>query len=75
MGVRSTMQNLYPRLLALHGLADDVAFPDDDVSPPLMRDSHLYMEACGVYLIGTYTCRLSRERLIGECVGQITRSL
>jgi len=53
--VRSLMQLLYPPLLALHDLAEDTAVLDPTtgriVLPDLMRDSHLYMEAHGVYLI------------------------
>lgn len=62
MGVRSTMQYLYPRLLALHDLSEETALPSPNtgqiVLPSLMRDSHLFMESHGVYLIG-HTRRLS----------------
>ncbi|KAF7360198.1 SEC23 SEC24 family protein [Mycena venus] len=55
MSVRSLMQLLYPPLLALHDLAEDAGLPDPTtgriVLPDIMRDSHLYMEAHGVYLI------------------------
>jgi len=56
MSVRSLMQLLYPPLLALHDLAEDTAVLDPTTGrialPDIMRDSHLYMEAHGVYLIG-----------------------
>ncbi|KAJ7821003.1 sec24-related protein [Mycena olivaceomarginata] len=55
MSVRSIMHFLYPPLLALHDLAEDAGLPDPTtgriVLPDIMRDSHLYMEAHGVYLI------------------------
>lgn len=60
MSVRSIMHFLYPPLLALHDLAEDAGLPDPTtgriVLPDIMRDSHLYMEAHGVYLIGTSRC-------------------
>lgn len=56
MGVRSIMHHLYPRLLALHDLDDIIALPRPDTGesemPSLMRDSHLFMEGHGVYLMG-----------------------
>ncbi|KAJ7880761.1 hypothetical protein B0H14DRAFT_1534150 [Mycena olivaceomarginata] len=55
MSVRSIMHFLYPPLLALHDLAEDAGLPDPTtgriVLPDIMHDSHLYMEAHGVYLI------------------------
>ncbi|EIW78679.1 hypothetical protein CONPUDRAFT_108653 [Coniophora puteana RWD-64-598 SS2] len=56
--VRSTMQHLYPRVLALHDLDDVIALPDPDPArggavsgwPALMRAGHEWMEAGGVYL-------------------------
>ena len=55
MSVRSTMHYLYPRMLAVHDLNDEIALPDANGRvdlPSLMRDSHLFMESHGVYLIG-----------------------
>ncbi|KAF7316124.1 SEC23 SEC24 family protein [Mycena indigotica] len=55
MSVRSVMQLLYPPLLAIHDLAQESGMPDETtgrlVLPDTMRDSHMYMEAHGVYLI------------------------
>lgn len=43
-------------MLALHDLDDVIALPNPDSGeielPSLMRDSHLFMEGHGVYLIG-----------------------
>ncbi|KAL6301054.1 hypothetical protein BKA93DRAFT_739260, partial [Sparassis latifolia] len=55
MGAGATMQHLYPRLLALHDLDNFVALPDPGTGkidfPSLMRNSHLFMESHGIYLI------------------------
>lgn len=49
------MFRLYPRMLAVHDLNDEIALPDANGKldlPSLMRDSHLFMESHGVYIIG-----------------------
>ena len=50
------MHHLYPRMMALHDLDDVIALPNPDSGeielPSLMRNSHLFMEGHGVYLIG-----------------------
>ncbi|KAI8976654.1 sec24-like protein [Trametes punicea] len=54
MSARRIMFHLYPRMLALHDLDDTIALPDENgriYMPSLMRDSHLFMESHGVYLI------------------------
>ncbi|KAL1946226.1 hypothetical protein VTO73DRAFT_15353 [Trametes versicolor] len=54
MSTRSIMFHLYPRMLAVHDLNDEIALPDANGKidlPSLMRDSHLFMESHGVYLI------------------------
>lgn len=55
MNARTLMYHLYPILFALHDLDDKVALPDENgkvVMPSSMRDSHIFMEAHGIYLIG-----------------------
>ncbi|CDO77071.1 hypothetical protein BN946_scf184473.g15 [Trametes cinnabarina] len=54
MSARSIMYHLYPRMLAVHDLNDVIALPDENGKidmPSLMRDSHLFMESHGVYII------------------------
>lgn len=55
MSIRTLMQHIYPPLLALHDLSDDIALPDGSGKvemPSIMRNSHVCMEGHGVYLIG-----------------------
>ncbi|KAF4618938.1 hypothetical protein D9613_010130 [Agrocybe pediades] len=62
MSPRTLMHYLYPRLLALHDLDDEIALPQlvrtDDggkreatLMPSCMRNSYFFMEAGGVYMI------------------------
>jgi hypothetical protein len=66
MNPRDLIYFLYPRLLALHDLDDQIALPfavDDIIGgetqeltpismPSCMRNGHYFMEAGGIYLIG-----------------------
>ena len=62
LSVRSTMFHLYPRLLAIHDLDDQIALPNAEGwvdMPSLMRASHLFMVAHGIYLVGEFRPALS----------------
>ncbi|KAG6873179.1 hypothetical protein C0995_001789 [Termitomyces sp. Mi166 len=59
MPIRSLIHYIYPQLMALHDLEDDAALPYDDGSnririPSVMRSSHTFMEANGIYLIDLF---------------------
>lgn len=60
LSVRGVMQRLYPYLLSLHDLDDTVALPDPDhgslTMPTMLRSSHIYMQAHGIYLLGEFGC-------------------
>jgi len=60
MPVRNIIQYLYPPLLALHDLSNDIAIPNfltgHTSFPSLMRDSHMFMTSNGVYVIGASFC-------------------
>ncbi len=69
MSARRIMHHLYPRMLALHDLNDEIALPDANGRvdlPSLMRCSHLFMESHGVYLIGTCSLHLCEKRTHGS---------
>lgn len=54
MGVRSMMNHLYPRLVALHDLDNETALPDGlgiVRFPSGMRNGHAFMQANGLYLV------------------------
>lgn len=51
------IQYLYPKLMALHDLTNDVCIPDPAGTqmrlPSLMRCSYIWMENNGIYMIGS----------------------
>ena len=61
MSIRALIHHLYPQLLALHDLEDETGLPNElgQISAPSsMRNSHHFMEANGIYLIGTFAVLL-----------------
>jgi protein transport protein SEC24 len=69
--VRSTLYYLYPRMLAVHDLNDSIALPHPETgvikTPSLMRGSHVFMQANGIYLIGQCLNR-ARTRFCSMCI-------
>lgn len=60
-GVAATVGLLYPRMMPIHMLSDDVGFPDERGRlrlPPLIRTSYARMEPHGAYLIGECNSRV-----------------
>lgn len=66
MGSRTLIYYLYPRLIALHDLDNQIALPqivemsdgsmiESVLMPACTRNSYYFMEANGVYLIGVLT--------------------
>ncbi|KAG5518126.1 hypothetical protein PMAC_003312 [Pneumocystis sp. 'macacae'] len=54
IGVCALISFIYPRILPLHNLKDDMGFPDEKgnlVFPKAIRASSLYLDEGGVYLI------------------------
>lgn len=58
MGVSALLSFLYPKMIAIHDLADYIGVPDPQDAwipmPTAMRPSYLCMEAHGGYLIGLF---------------------
>ncbi|KAG5654425.1 hypothetical protein H0H81_002614 [Sphagnurus paluster] len=71
MAIRTLTHYIYPQVMALHDLEDDVALPDQDGHtrfPVVMRDSHMFMEAHGLYVAGAWgnQCLLGNYLLISD---------
>lgn len=65
---------LYPRLLAIHDLAEEVGFPGPNGRlklPSFMRASYAYMVAEGAYLLSTSCLNRVELSLIGSANGEI----
>ena len=63
MNLRSLIYHLYPFVIALHDLSDDIALPDPVTGkidfPSPMRASYLFMRGNGLYLMGRSTLPFS----------------
>ncbi|KAG6828348.1 hypothetical protein H0H92_008287 [Tricholoma furcatifolium] len=61
MPIRNLIHYLYPQLMALHDLDDEIALPDQygrTRLPSVTRNSHMYMQANGIYLVAPTKARL-----------------
>lgn len=55
MGADAMTAHLYPRMFAIHNLADAIGSPESvSESPSLMRPTYILMDGRGIYLIGKW---------------------